>query len=132
MLTKGLDEKFLRYMYNRHVSSYGYGVRNLEASKLYITSGYGIERDIPEILVTHDGMNKYLVVDAAKELQAKGYVKFNDDNCTFWLTEAGYRRAEQCWWEKFLGYLNKNSGLSIPIALLALIVAIIALLVRSK
>jgi hypothetical protein len=128
MLTKGPDDKFLKYMYKRHVSTYGYGVRNLEASKLLVTSGYGIEREVPEILVEHNGMKKYLVVDAAHELQAKGYVQFSRDNTAFWLTEAGYRKAEQSWLERLLGYLNKNPGLSIPLSLLSLVVAVIALL----
>ena len=132
MLPKGLDEKFLKYMYRQHVSSHGYGIRNLDESKLYITSGYGIEREIPEILIQHNGMNKYLVFDAAQELRLKGYVKFSDDNTMFWLTEAGYRRAEQRWLQKFISYLNKNSGLSIPLALLSLLVSIIALVIKSK
>jgi hypothetical protein len=62
MLTKELEQKFLKYMYRRQVSAQGYGVRNLEAGKLLITSGYGIEREIPEILVMRNGMKKYLVV----------------------------------------------------------------------
>ncbi len=130
MLTKGLDEKFLRYMYKQHLSSYGYGVRDLEKSKLLITSGYGIESEIPEILVEHNGMKKYLVVDAARELQVKGYVQFSPDSGTFWLTEAGYLRAEQRWFQRTLGFLNKNPGLSIPIALLALFISIVTLAVK--
>jgi len=138
VLQKSLPEKFLRYMYRRHISSYGYGVRNLEASKLLITSGYGIEREIPEILVEQNGVvlgrpcliKKYLVVDAAEELQTKGYVQFSDDGTAFWLTEAGYRRAEQGWVQRFVEYLNKNRGL---LALLAIICSIIfALLIKLK
>jgi hypothetical protein len=65
MITKSLEDKFLKYMYSRHISSYGYGVRNLKGSKLLITSGFGLEREIPEILVTQEGIKKYLVADVA-------------------------------------------------------------------
>ncbi|MBU6391919.1 MAG: hypothetical protein KGJ87_04025 [Planctomycetota bacterium] len=57
MITKGLEDKFLSYMYKRHISSQGYGVRNLKASKLS-TLIQGLEREIPEILVTHEGVKK--------------------------------------------------------------------------
>jgi hypothetical protein len=125
-------------MYRRHISSYGYEVSNLEASKLMITSGPGIEREIPDILIEHNDIvhgqlyriKTYLVAPAAKELQAKGYVRFSNDGGEFWLTEAGYRRADQNWFERFVEYLNKNRGL---LALIAIICSIIlALLIRSR
>lgn len=133
MITKGLEDKFLKYMYKRHISSQGYGVRNLEESKMLITSGSGIELEIPEILIEVDDergkMKKYLVAQVAFELEHNGYVQFSNDNTYFWLTERGYRRAEQGWFQRVVGYFNKNPGLSIPIALSAVIISIIALIV---
>ena len=138
VLPKSLPERFLQYMYKRHISSYGYAVSNLEKSKLWITIGPGIEREIPDILVEKDGIfngqpcrfKTYHVVPAAQELQAKGYVRFSDDNTAFWLTEAGYKRAEQNWFGRFVEYLNKNRGLLALIAIFSSI--LIALLIKLK
>jgi hypothetical protein len=58
-----------------------------------------------------------LIMTNALELQKRGYVEFSNDNTEFWLTEAGYRRAEQGWVQRVVGYFNKNPGLSVPIAL---------------
>ena len=128
MVPKDLDEKLLRYMYRDHVEKHGHGVRNLADSKIILTAGAGsIERAIPEILVEKNGMKKYLVVPAAQELMAKGYVQFSADNCYFWLTERGYARGGLGFIGRGLVFFNDNPGLSIPIALLALVVSIFAL-----
>ncbi|MBF6022797.1 hypothetical protein [Lysobacter niastensis] len=131
MFPKGLDEKFLRYMFRRHVSQFGYRTSNLHESKLYITAGSGIEQDVPEILVISNGMKKYLVPQAAQELERQGYVVFNIDNSAFWLTEQGFRRAGLNPLQRSLAFLNNNAGLGIPIALLSLVVAVIALVSGS-
>jgi hypothetical protein len=137
MLPKSLPEKFLKYMYRRHISSYGYGIRNIEKDKWPVTTGPGIEQKIPEILVEQNGVvfgkpcriKKYLVVDSAKELEAKGYVQFSNDGGEFWLTEAEYRIAEQNWFRRFVGYLNKNR---VILTLIAIICSILALLIKFK
>ena len=65
-----------------------------------------------------------------EELQAKGYVRFSDDNTAFWLTEAGYKRAEQNWFGRFVEYLSKDRGLLALIAIFSSI--LIALLIKLK
>jgi hypothetical protein len=59
-------------------------------------------------------------------------VQFSKDNTEFWLTEAGYRQAEQNWLQRVISYLNKNPGISIPISVLSLFVAAAALLAKCS
>jgi hypothetical protein len=132
MITKSLEKRFLKYMYEAHVAKFGHGKRDLQRSKLIITAGPGIEQEIPEILVMSDGMKKYLVADVASELELQGLVQFSNDKSWFWLTDAGYESAAQGLIKRCLSFLNENAGLSIPIALLSLVVSIAAFFFSVK
>lgn len=86
---------------------------------------------MPEIAVFNGTHKKYLVTDWATELQAKGLVSIEPSRLEFFLTEKGYNQASLRWCGKAVAYLNNNQGLAIPISILSLAVAVIALFVES-
>lgn len=126
-ISKRNEKDLLQYLYNRKVEREGYGVRNLESSSLSIfTLDPSIEREVPGIYIEQDGVRKSLVGTVAKELFAKGFVEFSPDRTSFWLTSKGDEEASKTRLERWLGFLNKNPGLSIPISVVALVVSFFA------
>ena len=130
-LTQKLEQKFLEALYRRYSSNYGYGVRNLKKCKFHLTAGESFEAEIPEISVINGNIKKYLLIDWANELQMKGLVEIEPGKLEFFLTEKGYDKAPLQWFGKTLAYLNNNQGLAIPLSILSLAVAVIALFVKS-
>ena len=76
-------------------------------------------------------IKRYLLTDWAHELQAKGLVEIEPSKLEFFLTEKGYDQASLGWLGKTIAYLNNNQGFSIPLSILSLGVAVIALFVKS-
>jgi hypothetical protein len=121
------EKKLLQYLYNRKVERGGYGVRNLESGSLSTFShDPNIERYVPGVYVKHGDVTTALIVPIVEELYANGLVEFSPNRTSFWLTRKGYEEARKRWWEKLLGFLNKNPGLSIPISVVALVVSFFA------
>lgn len=128
-ITKKMEEKLLKLIYQRYTQANGYGTRRLDAYKVLITSGEIFEDEMPEI-VEHDScqnMKRYLLIDLLQELMAKGYLERSADNTNYWLTINGYEHASKSKLEHVITYLNNNSGWAIPLALLSLIVSAFAL-----
>ena len=131
-ITKEMEEKLLKIIYERYIREYGYGTRNLTEYKVIITGGAIFENEMPEIYEYDEAQNmkRCLMPDILKELMARGYIECSGDNVYYWLSEKGYYHASQNRLQRFVSYLNNNSGWAIPLALLSLVVAVIALFVK--
>jgi len=130
MVPKGLEKKLLKYMRRRHNLLEQYGPKDLQASKLLLSSGREIGQEIPEMLVKLEGgAKRFLVPETVAELERQGYVELNASGA-FWLTEAGYRQARWGWIQQSIMGVNQRPGLSIPLSLSAIVVSIISLLLR--
>lgn len=127
-----MEEKLLKIIYERYTKEYGYGTRNLTEYKVIITGGAMFENEMPEIYEYDEAQNmkRCLMLDILKELMARGYIECSGDNNYYWLSEKGYEHASQNRLQRFVSYLNNNSGWAIPLALLSLVVAVIALSVK--
>lgn len=132
-ITKDMEEKLLRIIYQRYTKEHGYGTRKLSAYKVLITSGELFEEEMPEIVEHDSGQNikRYLLLDILQELRARGCLNFSEDNISYWLSPQGYEHASKNKLEHFITYLNNNSGWAIPLALLSLVVSIFALFTSS-
>ena len=120
MSTKNLEQKFLRYLYDRQIKHVGHGISKRRDCTMFITHGPGseIEKHIPGVLEDRgDGLKKYLVTEVATELESRGMVEFNTTNTEFWLTVAGYDAAAKTRWNRMLDFLNKNPGLIATVSL---------------
>ncbi|MEW8052471.1 MAG: hypothetical protein AB2792_13415 [Candidatus Thiodiazotropha sp.] len=130
-ITKDMEEKLLKIIFERYTEEYGYGTRNLSDYKIIITGGSMFEDEMPEIveLDPDQRTKRYLLVDIFKELMARGYIECSEDNAYYWLSENGYNYASKTKLQHFISYLNNNAGWAIPLALLSLLVSIFALFV---
>lgn len=132
MLTPALERRFLASLYKKYNSNFGYGIRHLRSCAFYVTGPESFEAELPEIWDISGQTKKSQLLDWAKELNAKGWVVFSENQLTFTLTEAGYREANQGCVGRVMSYLNNNPGWAIPISIFSLIVAIIAIVVDAK
>jgi hypothetical protein len=124
-----IEKKFLNWLYDQYRQRFGYGIRNIDKCAFYVTYSHkGLPKEFYEIngniVTTH-------VQDYAKELEAKGLVKFEKCNLKFFLTEEGYQSVSKTSWQKTLDYLNKNPGLLSAIAVVISIVSLIVAVVKS-
>lgn len=128
-ITKEMEDKLLRIIYQRYTKEHGYGTRKLSAYKVLITGGELFEEEMPEIVErdTEQNIKRYLLLDILQELRAKGYLNFSEDNISYWLSPEGYEHASKSKLEHFITYLNNNSGWAIPLAFLSLIISVVAL-----
>jgi hypothetical protein len=127
MATNKLQKNFLVYMLKKHEAAHGDKKSNLADSHLYITSGQGMEQEIPGIRVLlESGMWKYLVAETAIELEHQGLVEFNTNNTKFWLTRLGYDQASKGQFRRLLDFLNANGGISILVSGAALVISLVA------
>ena len=130
MVPKGIEKKLLKYMRRRHNLLEQYGPKDLQASKLLLSSGREIGQEIPEMLVKLEGGRKrFLVPETVAELERQGYVELNASGA-FWLTETGYRQARWGWIQKSVMGVNQRPGLSYSLSLSAIVVSIVSLLLR--
>jgi len=128
MYPKGVEEKLVRWMCERHTTRFGPSVHDLGKSDLSILTTEP-EADIPEIVAISGNMKKPFLIPAAKELERRGLVEFNDDNTRFWLTPNGFAHGSKGVARRSLDFFNVNAGLATVIAILSLVVSIIALVV---
>ncbi|MBU3020160.1 hypothetical protein KO519_21020 [Paraglaciecola agarilytica] len=132
-ITKGMEVKLLQIMFNRYIKEHGYGTRNLKKYSVIITGGEAFVDDMPEIVEynARTDTKRYLLLDILKELMGRGFIECSEDNTHYWLTKQGYDYASKTWLQRFMTYLNNNSGWAIPIALLSLMASITALFVNK-
>lgn len=123
LLTKSLEAKFLKSLYQRYIERFGHLAHKLGEYAFYTTEMP------PEIaLKLPDSTIWYPVVELAESLEKQGLVNFSENRTTFFLTELGYKSAEQGRLGIILTYLNSNQGV---IAAAAFIISIIGLFVGS-
>jgi len=125
-LKKGMEQKLLGIIYRRYIERFGRGVRNLDEFPVLITSSEVFLSEIPEMREVEGSMARDLFIDAMRELEVSGFVRY-DQKMSFFLTEAGYRRAAMTRTDKFLEFCNRNEGLAVPISVISLIISVIAL-----
>lgn len=130
-ITKDMEEKLLKIIFERYTREYGYGTRNLSEYKVIITGGSMFEDEMPEIVEydPNQNMKRYLLLDILKELMARGFIECSKDNVYYWLSTKGYEHASKTKLQHFITYLNNNAGWAIPLALLSSLASIIALFV---
>lgn len=130
-ITKEMEEKLLKIIFEGYINEYGYGTRNLSEYKIIITGGLLFEDGMPEIVEYDPETNtkRYLLLDILKELMARGYIECSKDNVYYWLTIKGYEHSSKNKLQHFITYLNNNAGWAIPLALLSLVVSVAAIFV---
>lgn len=129
MINPNTEKKFLSWLYDKYTRRLGYGVRNIDKCDFCIT--YSIE-DLPDDFYSvSNGVAKSHVHEYAKELEAKGLLRFSENGLVFYFTKAGYDAVSAGRWQRFLDFLNLNPGALALIAALisigSLVVSIIAL-----
>jgi hypothetical protein len=125
-ISRVMESKLLGLIYDKYIHRFGHGVRNLDEFPIYITSAEVYVGDMPELQEQEGNVIRHRFIDIMQELEASGYVVY-DQNTSFFLTEAGYKRASMTLKDKALDFFNKNQGLAVPISVLSLIISIIAL-----
>lgn len=132
MITKKISpemaSKLLKLLCQDYIAEFGHGVRNLPKFSVLITAHEHYAQRMPELYEYADGVRRPRFLDVMQELQADGFVRF-DENIKFFLTEKGYKAGASSWIDKSIDFCNRNQGLAIPIAVLSFIVSIIALFV---
>jgi hypothetical protein len=127
VITEDLEARFLKTLYRRYTKAFGYGSRNLN-EKEFLILDTSFEKEIPDIAVNNEtGMRKFLTTDLVMELKSKGLVR--TDSLSFYLTEAGYSKANKSWFERKIEYFTNNAGWAIPISAISTLLALASLLV---
>ncbi|MCX2692283.1 hypothetical protein OO256_16130 [Pseudomonas sp. DCB_CB] len=129
-ITKGQEDRLIRHIYAKYIDRFGRGVRSLGEFPVLITSAEVYLGDMPDLAESSGNLVRYRFVDLLKELEALGYMRF-DGSTSFFLTEAGYKKAAMSRADRFLDFCNRNQGLAVPVAAASLIISIIALFVAT-
>ncbi len=127
-VTKKMQLKLLKIFYAEYVEEFGEGTRNLNEYTVLTTEAEAYLDRMPELREQDGNMVRYLLVDLLVELRNAGHMT-SIGGAQFSLTPEGYARASMNRWDEWIDYANKNSGLAIPISLVALVVSVIALFV---
>lgn len=132
-ITKKMEDRFLKLIYRRYIDRFGYGTRNLSEYRLLLTDDESFVTDMPEIAEfdSERNLTRYRVTDILIELKAKEYIEFSHDNLHYWLSVRGYEYASKNGFERFVDYMNNNSGWALPISFLSFIVSVFALFIKS-
>jgi hypothetical protein len=125
-LKKGMEPKLLRLIYKKYIARFGRGVRHIHEFPILLTYAEVYLPDMPELRELQGEMARDLFIDVMKELEASGYVVF-DKKTSFFLTAEGYAEAGKSRRDRTLDFFNRNQGLAVPISVVSLIVAIVAL-----
>lgn len=125
-LKRGMEPKLLRLIYKKYISRFGRGVRNIDQFPVLVTYSDVYLPDMPELREIDGNMARDLFIDIMKELEASGYVRF-DDKFAYFLTVHGYAEAAKTRRDRALDFFNRNQGLAVPISVVSLIVAVVAL-----
>ncbi|WP_144080565.1 hypothetical protein [Pseudomonas simiae] len=125
-ISRVMESKLLGIIYDKYIHRFGHGVRNLGEFPIYITSAEVYVGDMPELQEQEGNVIRHRFIDIMQELEASGYVVY-DQKTSFFLTDAGYKRASMSLKDKALDFFNKNQGLAVPISIVSLIISIIAL-----
>ena len=130
MIEPSVEKQFLLWLYEDYIRRFGYGVRNVDECDFYTT--YGVEHLPEEFYEISNGVAKSRVLEYAKELEAKGLLRFSERGLVFHFTKKGYEAVSASKCQRFLDALNRNPGaLALTAAIVSvgsLIVAILALL----
>lgn len=121
-----MESKLLGLIYEKYIDRFGHGVRNLGEFPVLITSAEVYLDGMPELKESEGDFIRHRFIDIMQELTASGYVTY-DQKTSFFLTEAGYKRAALTPKDKALDFFNKNQGLAVPISIISLIISVIAL-----
>jgi len=129
MLDQRNEQLFLKWLSDEYDTRFGYGVRNIDRCPFLTT--YSV-KDLPNWLYSvKDNVAKSHVLAWAKELEAKGIVRFAENGYEFYFTKFGYESVRRTWLQKFAIWLNNNPGAisagAFLVSLGSLLVAIIAL-----
>jgi hypothetical protein len=129
MIESSTEKQFLRWLYENYTRRYGYGIRNIDKCDFYTT--YSVEQLPDEFYEISKGVAKSHVLEYAKELEARGLLRFAKSGLVFHFTKEGYEAVSGSKCQRFLDALNRNPGaLALAAAFVSvgsLIVAILAL-----
>ncbi|WP_139363642.1 hypothetical protein [Oceanospirillum linum] len=129
MIEPSVEKQFLLWLHKDYTRRFGYGVRNIDKCDFYTT--YSVENLPEEFYEINNGMARSHVLEYAKELEAKGLLRFAENGLKFHFTKEGYEAVSASKCQRFLDALNRNPGaLALAAAIVSvgsLIVAILAL-----
>lgn len=129
MIEPSIEKKFLHWLYGNYIRRYGHGIRNIDECEFYTI--YSIEQLPDEFYEVNNGIAKSHVLEYAKELEAKGLLRFAENRLKFYFTEKGFKSASASKFQRFLDALNRNPGalamFAAIISIGSLVVAILAL-----
>lgn len=130
MIERDIEEKFLNWLYEEYTRKFGYGVRNIDKCRFLTTY---LPEDLPVEFseVNSEGVTKSHVLTYAKELEAKGLLRFSKQGLEFYFTKEGFDKVSMSNYQRFLNFLNKNPSILSIVAILvsfgSLVIALIAL-----
>ena len=85
MIDSKIEKRFLNWLFDDYCDRYGYGIRNIDYCPFYTT--YSCKHLPVEFFEVNDGISKSHVIQYAKELQAKGLLRFDENGYQFYFTE---------------------------------------------
>lgn len=129
-LPKGVEMDLLKAIYRKYVDENGVGIRRIGSFKILITAQDTYSQAVPRLKKSSGQLRSSYFVSAMLELQALGYVEY-DGKSAYQLTERGFQAASKSTLQRVVDYFNENQGLAIPISIVSLIVAVIALFVAA-
>lgn len=124
MIEPSIEKKFLLWLYKKYILRFGYGIRNIDKCDFHTT--YSIEHLPYEFYEVKNGVAKSHVHEYAKELEAKGLIRFAENGLVFYFTKEGYESVSASKFQRFLDALNRNPG---ALALAAAVISIGSLIV---
>lgn len=130
MINPKVERKVLIAIYKRYIEDHGPGIVDLYTFADFVTNTEDYVNIVPGMVHVESGRTTHPLRKYIDELEMKGYVAYvPPSRLKFRLTEKGYYKASKKWWMHFLDFLNTNSGVSVVVSSLSLIIAFVALLV---
>ncbi len=129
MIEPSIEKQFLLWLYESYIRRFGYGVRNID--KCDFSTIHSLTHLPDEFYEVNNGVAKSHVLEYAKELEAKGLLRFAKNGLAFHFTKEGYESVSASKSQRFLDALNRNPGAlalaAVAISVGSLVVAILAL-----
>lgn len=127
------ERALLKLLAKRYEEQYGGTLNNLRMMRFSETAYELFSSAVPGLFHDMGGTRCFMISDYIKEFEHRGWiVRHATMPLFFYLTEDGYREATRSRFERWIGYLNTNPGISTAIALLSLLISFIALFVSGS
>lgn len=125
-ITRSMQLKLLRLIYEDYLEEHGEGVRKLGQFGVLITAHDMYIPRMPELMEVEGTLARPLFSDVLSELKTQGYLRW-DEASKYYLTTEGYNFVRKGLYGRFVDYLNRNPGLAIPISVVSLLLSVLAI-----